>query len=220
MKNYLTFIKNVGSDKHGKTVGLYKCICGNEKEINNNNVKRGKTISCGCYKSKLRPTLTHGLSSHPLFRIWNAMNERCTKENNKDYDNYGGRGVRVCDEWRDNFKSFYNWAIENSWQKGLEIDKDIKGDGLLYSPETCTITTHTDNCNSKRNNTYLTFKGETKTYAEWSRQYNLKRTILRYRIKSGWDIEDALTYSVQKHGGSVANNRYKRSIKYSFGYIN
>lgn len=217
MKSYLTFIKNVRSDKHGKTIGLYRCICGNEKEISNNNVKRGGTISCGCYKAKLKPTLSHGLSNHPLFRVWNSMIERCTKINNKCYASYGGRGVRVCKEWEEDFMSFYDWCISNGWQSGLEIDKDIKGNGLLYSPETCAIVTHVENCNSKRNNAYLTFKGETKTYAEWSRRYNLKRTILRDRILKGWDIEDALTFPVKKKGGY---NKYIRSIRYSFGVSN
>jgi len=227
MENYLTFIKNVGKDKSGKTIGLYICKCGVEKEILNSNVNSGKTKSCGCYHKSLRPTLTHGLSNHPLFRVWNSMIERCYKPYNKQYKNYGAKGVKVCDEWLNDFLSFYNWCIATGWQKGLQVDKDIIAKRLgvkpdLYSPQRCSLVSSRSNCNSKINNTYVTYNGESKTYGEWAYQYNLPAPTLRKRILNGWNLKDALTYPVGSKGGSIKERRYTRGvdIKYSFGYIN
>lgn len=83
---------------------------------------------------------THGLNDHPLYRKWNGFKTRCYNKNNPKYHRYGGRGVIVCNEWVNNFKAFYDWAILNGWEEGLQIDKDIKAhklgkEGLIYSPE-------------------------------------------------------------------------------------
>ena len=75
--------------------GLYKCVCGNEFNSQIQDVKSGKTKSCGCLK------VTHGLKSHRLYSVWKAMISRCTNQANKGYKNYGGRGITVCDRWLD-----------------------------------------------------------------------------------------------------------------------
>lgn len=68
----------------------------------------------------------HGLSKHPLHNVWHGIKCRCYGKSSKGYNNYGALGVIMCDEWKNNFKSFYDWAISNGWEKGLQIDKDIK----------------------------------------------------------------------------------------------
>lgn len=147
---------------------------------------------------KLHKNKKHGIKRHPLYAVWDSMKARCYNKKNKDYKNYGARGVRICEEWRIDFLSFCNWAIENGWEKGLQIDKDMKGDGLLYSPKTCSIVTPKQNYNATRRSRYFTFNGKTKTMAQWAELFNIKYASFKYRIYQGWDIEKALTTPVNK----------------------
>lgn len=82
---------------------------------------------------------------HPLYDVWKGMKARCNGKNHKSYHIYGGKGVKVCDEWEKDFISFYNWSLANGYKEGLQIDKDINGDGLLYSPATCCWVTRAKN---------------------------------------------------------------------------
>lgn len=138
--------------------------------------------------------ITHGLSKHPLYRVWRGIKLRCYIKSATGYDNYGGRGVRMCEEWRNDFKAFYDWCISNGWKHGLDIDKDIKGNSFLYSPETCLIVTNKQNCNKRKSNRILSFNGKKQTISEWSDEIGISRNTIRMRInKHGWSIEDALT---------------------------
>lgn len=132
-----------------------RCDCGGEAVVNSDNLRKGHTKSCGCLLSEVVKSRnsTHGLRSHPLYRIWHSIIQRCTKPYSNSYNRYGAKGVRVCKEWYD-FITFYNWAINNGWKKGLNIDKDIipKRLGipaLLYSPEFCCIVTVKVNCRNR-----------------------------------------------------------------------
>lgn len=85
-----------------------------------------------------------------LYHRYRALMRRCYDPKFKTYRFYGGRGVIVCDEWKNNFEAFYNWAINNGFKKELHLDKDIKGNGMLYSPETCSFVEPMDNFKHKR----------------------------------------------------------------------
>lgn len=281
--SYLTFIKNIRKDKFGKMIGLYKCKCGNEKEISNAYVKSGHTKSCGCLQGIQSPekyighkfsyltcieylgkgldgthlakfkcdcgiekeyklfavlkgqckscgcfkntqlgkkATTHGLSKHPLYSIFGGIIDRCENENNPRYSDYGGRGIKMCEEWRNDFKCFYDWAMANGWRKGLQIDKDIKArkmgiEGLIYSPEMCSVVTHKENGNSTRTNKYLTHNNITLTISQWADKLNISSLLIYKRLKRGWDVDKALLTP------KIEIFMKKRiSIKYSFGYIN
>lgn len=120
----------------GRTRFLVRCDCGMERILLGADINRtsSKFSKCTCGKNKL-----NGLGSHPLYRIWTGIKTRCYNNKRDEYRLYGARGVRVCDSWLHDFKAFYDWAMANGWQNGKEIDKDIKGNGLLYSPDTCLI---------------------------------------------------------------------------------
>lgn len=140
--NKLTVIKFLHSDKHYNSYWLCKCECGNVVSVTAGNLRRNHTKSCGCYmreKSKETCTsknLTHGLSKTRLYSIWCNMKERCGNINHPDYKRwYGARGIRVCDEWRNDFKSFYDWAMSNGYSDDLTIDRiDVNGN---YEPSNC-----------------------------------------------------------------------------------
>jgi hypothetical protein len=126
---------------------ICQCDCGKEVILMGCEIKRGKHKSCGCSMGK--PTTTKNFREHPLYDVWKGMKARCRDEKHKQFHTYGGKGVRVCQEWRTDFFSFYNWAMKNGYKEGLQIDKDIIGNGLLYSPDTCHWVTPAVNCQGK-----------------------------------------------------------------------
>lgn len=200
------YLGDVPSEKDRKA--LFKCSCGNTFIAWIHSVKSNIIKSCGCYrKTYMRDKkIKHGLSRHPLYNVYNNMIERCYNEKNLSYSRYGGKGVKVCEEWRNDFVSFYNWCISNGWDDELQLDKDIKGCGFLYSPETCMFVTPKINSNKRSSSRYLQFNGESKTISEWSDIYKISHSTLHARLKSGWSIKDALLIKVNKE------KRYGRAI--------
>ena len=118
------------------------------------------------------------------------MKERCNNKNNKSYKNYGGRGIKVCKEWSENFMSFYNWSINNGYKEGLTIDR-INNDGN-YEPSNCRWITRKEQNRNYRKNHLLTYKGETLCLADIADKYGINRGTLLYRLKKGKTIEEAL----------------------------
>ena len=149
----LGYLYPTESSKRKHRYGLYKCgFCGNEFRTQINNVKNGNTKSCGCYTKRRASEThkTHGLWSTKLYRIWASIKDRTLNPKNKHYLDYGGRGITICDDWKNDFKSFYDWAMSNGYEedKGLSIDR-IDNDGN-YCPENCRWTTQTIQTRNQR----------------------------------------------------------------------
>lgn len=144
-----------------KSIVFCKCYCGKIKEIQLNKVMSGHTTSCGCTKIGRR---THFKRDHPLYRVWDGMKYRCNTETCNSYENYGGRGITVCEEWNDSFESFYNWCIQNGWERGLQIDRIDNNRG--YHPRNCRIVTPKDNSRNRRDNRYVNVEGKAVILAE------------------------------------------------------
>ena len=136
-----------------------------------------------------------GLGRHRLNRIFYLMNARCDPNgvNKKDYFD---RGITVCEEWKDNFLAFAIWAIENGYADDLTIDRIDNNKG--YSPSNCRWASLREQANNRRNNTILTYNGESHTIAEWSRKLNMSRDTISLRIRKGWSAEEALTTPIRK----------------------
>lgn len=118
----------------------------------------------------------HGLCKHPLNIIWCGMKERCNNPNSENYKWYGGRGIRVCEEWNNNFYSFYTWAINNGWEKGLELDRQ---DNMKdYCPENCKWVTHKQQCRNRRSNVCIEINGISLLMCEWEERFNLRKKSL------------------------------------------
>jgi len=148
--------------------------------------------------------ITHGLTGHPLLGIWHAIKYRCYNPKDPSYKHYGARGVIMCDEWKDNFVTFYTWCIANGWRKGVDLDKDIKAkelgvEALLYSPERCQFVTRKTNTRNSRRNHIIEYKGEKKILEEWSEILGIKRDTLLARLnKQKMSVEEAFTKKVGK----------------------
>lgn len=132
-----------------KRRALFECKCGNTITALIDNVKRLKIVSCECIKKDRMKLLnySHGLYDSPLHSVWTNMKTRCYNPKTWNFKNYGGRGIRVCDEWLNDFKSFHNWAIKNNYTQGLQLDR-INNDGD-YSPDNCRFVTAKENCQNR-----------------------------------------------------------------------
>jgi hypothetical protein len=160
------------------------CDCGTKKYIKAVSLRSNVTKSCGCLsvETTIQTHTTHGLSKHPLMSIWSGMVQRCTNKNSLSYSNYGGRGVKICKLWRNNFIEFYKWAIANGWKRGLELDKDIKGNGLLYSPKNCCFIDYLENARCKRSIKLSMEDAENiRLTAPWGR-HTAKKLSLKYNV--------------------------------------
>ena len=162
---------------------LCKCDCGNTKFIKGSHVKSGRTKSCGCMCGGL-----HGKSSTRIFRIWVGIKKRCS---DITIQNYAGRGITICDEWKSDFMNFYKWSIENGYSDELTIDR-IDNDGN-YEPSNCRWATYKDQANNTRSNRIIEYNNKRLTLMEWSEETGLKRETIAYRLNNGWNKERALT---------------------------
>lgn len=155
---YFKVVAYNGKDpKYNAHTWKCECRCGKIIILRTDVFNSGATKSCGCTRKTIfvkghsygkRFEKIHGLSNHPLHRIWNRIIERCyyISPNHKSYKYYRGKKIKVCDEWKNNFKIFYDWAIKNNWQKGFSIDR-INPEGN-YEPSNCEFVTRSEN--SKR----------------------------------------------------------------------
>lgn len=205
----LTVIKEYGYAIYGakrRKQWLCRCDCGNEV-VRENSYLKSRCRSCGC-------DTVHGkyknIMNKRLYEVWQSMRRRCNDNKYPKYQNYGGRGIKICEEWNDlsyGYGNFYNWSIENGYDfnaKKLEctLDRiDVNGD---YCPENCRWISNIEQQHNKRNNVYITYKNETKCIAEWSKITGISETTIRNRVAKGWDSEKIFTTPVNQN-----LNRYK-----------
>lgn len=146
----LIAIRPIRLTKQGTVVWEFKCACGNTTEWIGNNVvclakqnSNPDVPSCGCIRNAraVEVNTTHGYGKHPLQSVWQAMKQRCYNPKHPEYSMYGAKGVTVCPEWLNDAGAFINWALNQGWEKGKHLDKDILSDSLgiprIYSPNTC-----------------------------------------------------------------------------------
>lgn len=190
----------VSTSKRG-AIWHFKCECGKEFENYIANVKYG-TTSCGCRKKKNGGNRKiHGMYQTRLYRIWNGMKQRCTNPKNKKYTDYGGRGIKVCNEWN-NFVVFREWAMANGYCDNLSIDR-IDNDGN-YEPNNCRWATSKEQADNKRSTRKITYKGEQKTFNQLAETFGLPPKIIRQRIDNyGWSVEKALTTPYKPRKGVI-----------------
>lgn len=167
------------------------CECGLYGEYYLNNLRRGTTTSCGCkrsfYAKKARNC--HGESTSVLYKKWASMKNRCQNKNAKNYNDYGGRGIRICNEWLE-FWSFREWAYKNGYCEGLSIERiNVNGN---YEPSNCKWVMLEEQARNKRRSVIIEYGGKKQTAAEWARELGIGKETITYRHRAGWSDEECL----------------------------
>ena len=186
----LRAIECLGNDESGHILWRCQCECGNEV------IKRSKKVktanSCGCKRNEFLKSgmahRIHGGSGTRLHKIWKGVLYRCSNKNDPDY---GGRGIQVCGEWRNDFTTFRDWSLKNGYSEDLTIDR-IDNNGH-YEPEDCRWATQIQQVNNTQQNHWLTLFGETHTIAQWSRKTGISVSAIKHRLERGWPMQDVLT---------------------------
>lgn len=203
----LVVLRQASPDKSGRARWECRCDCGKTTIAAAVRLKRGLSNSCGCLRlDKVKASsITHGITRQKddkpripkIYQTWANIKTRCTNPKTPYYDRYGGRGIKVCDEWMNDFQSFYDWAIANGYQEGLQIDR-IDNDGD-YTLENCRWVTKEVNANNKRNNLVLEQNGKRHTAAEWSRITGISQKAIYTRIKAGKTQDEVLRAEEDKN---------------------
>lgn len=176
------------TEKRGKDGSIiYECLCdcGNICLVSRNRLTakgHSRKRSCGClYDETHKP---HGWSGTSLFHRWTNIKDRCFNEKCHSFKNYGGRGITMCEEWKNDFVAFKDWAIKNGYREELTIDRiDVNGN---YCPENCRWITILEQQKNKRNVRKITYNGESHTISEWAEIRNIKYGTLWKRLRD-WD---------------------------------
>ena len=177
----------------GKGVCLCRCNCGNIKKVRTDHLKRGCTLSCGCLQ-KERVSISnskHNKSLSKLYGVWSSMKSRCYNKNNDKYKNYGGRGISVCNDWRNDFSKFFSWAKNNGYKKGLTIDRiDVNGN---YGPENCRWVDYKQQARNKTTNIKIMFQGKLIGMSEVAEILGIKYSRFVWRYKSGKTFDEIVS---------------------------
>ena len=202
--NFLTVIE-ISRFPDGEKAFLCRCDCGNEKLIQPTAWEQGVVRSCGCKRKELlsETNIEHGHSGDRLYQVWSGMKQRCCNPNNPNYENYGGRGIRVCEEWMNDFMSFHDWSMENGYDYDAEfgictIDRiNVNGN---YEPKNCRWIDIVEQIKNKRPSEEWKRRGKKFKYngaeyrlLELSTVFGVSVPTIQYRVKHlGMTLEEAL----------------------------
>ena len=199
----LTVVKRVENSRSGSSQWLCRCDCGEERIHTAGTLNYGVVLSCGCLgkESRLRSNTIHGGSKTKLYRVWHSMKDRCTLESVSAFKHYGGRGISVCDEWKD-YQVFHDWAMASGYKEGLSLDRiDVNGN---YEPSNCRWASKCVQANNTRSNRLICYNGVSHTMSEWSKILGIGYSTLAKRFQDGWSIEKAFTTPIR--GGGTNDN--------------
>ena len=198
------------------------CECGSKINVSAWALKNGNTKSCGCYrKAKLKENqrkATHGKTNTLLYRTWDGIKKRCYNKNANNYENYGGRGIKMCDEWKSDFQAFYIWAMNNGYKKELTIDRiDVNGN---YCPENCRWVDIFQQASNKRKSIRnksgyvgISYSETEKRKKRWCSRISIKHKIIRLgwyftqkealEARNKYIIDNGLDYPIQEYKGEI-----------------
>ncbi len=167
------------------------CDCGNVIQVETHDLRAGHITKC-----RKCGSTQHGMAYTRLYNVWREIKRRCLTPTNDKWHLYGGRGIKICDEWANDFTSFYNWSMENGYDENAErgeftIDRiDVNGN---YEPSNCWWVDMKTQQNNKRTNIFLEYNGERHTMTEWAKIVDIPYYIITKRRKNGWSDFDILS---------------------------
>lgn len=205
--NMLTVTEKVY--RNGKPLWHCTCDCGKEIFVRHTRLTHGQK-SCGCHASKMlvERNTKHSKRHSKLYAVWRGLRSRCNNSNHPFYCDYGGRGITVCKEWdntNDGFQNFYDWSVKSGYKDDLSIDR-IDNNGN-YEPNNCRWATIKQQCNNRRSNIVLNYKGVAHTVSEWSEIIQVKSGTIYQRIYKGWNTGEILGFEYKK-GRRTENGKH------------
>lgn len=195
-------------DSSGSVIYVCKCECGNIRKLSTRILNDGQTVSCGCYKRDVKSKFGNSVYKEHLYGVWINVKCRCYNKNEKCYHNYGGRGITMCDEWRNNYLLFKKWALEHGYKHGLWLDR-INND-LGYSPDNCRWTTPKEQQRNKRTNIIVEYKGEKMCLKDASEKSGINYGTLRRRIELNWNNDRLFDRVDTKYSNGEKIKQYYR----------
>ena len=199
-----------------KTFWICECECGNEKTVRSDSLKEGNVKSCGCLKKEqdkknLEANHSHRMSKTRIYQEWQGIKSRCLYVNNGCYERYGGRGIKICEEWTKSFESFRDWSFKNGYSEILTIDR-INNDGN-YEPNNCRWVDNKTQCNNRRSNVVINYKGKDLTMMQVSEVTGIDYKLLISRYARG-DRNERLLRKIgtDRSKGNTGSNNHKAKI--------
>ena len=183
-----------------------KCSCGKFSTVRSDCLKSGETTSCGCaQRERAGEYVKHGGTGTPEYKCWQKMRERCNNPNDKNYKNYGGRGIEITSRW-DDFKLFYS-DMGRRPSDIYSIDRINNEEG--YEPSNCRWATKKEQANNRRSNVLLTHKGRTQNINQWREELGFSNMLIQNRLKKGWSVEKTLKTPVLKRKRDFKNTLWE-----------
>lgn len=191
----LTVIEHLGNN-----IWECECACGTRKIISRHNLISGHIKSCGCSRKGQKHDwhkTKHGMIGTRIYTVWLNMKRRCTNPDYKNYKNYGGRGITVCEEWQE-FEPFYEWAMENGYKEEIlpngknRLTLDRINTNGNYEPSNCRWVDVKVQANNTTQNHIIEYKGKTYTLTQLCEEFNLSIHCISWRLRNGWGIEEAI----------------------------
>lgn len=188
----LTVIRFLGVTEKHHALWECRCDCTGTKTVTTGKLTRGHVMSCGCLEKEVRGShwRTHGMSHSPEHLAWLGMKRRCLNPKIHNFADYGGRGIQVCERWKDSFENFYADMGQRPTPKHSLDRKDVNGP---YDKENCRWATKKEQSRNRRDNTRVPFRDENLTIAEWAERIGCDGQVISKRLQAGWSIERALT---------------------------
>lgn len=186
--NRYKVLKYHGQNKHRSSMWLCLCDCGTEKVVNSSDLKSGAVKSCGCLCSEVnaKKQRTHGMTGTRQYTIWSKMIQRCKDKNAINYNDYGGRGIKVCDNW-EKFEGFWE-SMKSTYQNNLTLERiEVNGN---YEPSNCRWATELEQANNKRNTVFIEVDGLKISSQDWCREHGFDHRYVQHRIRMGWSSEE------------------------------